>query len=336
MKETNNNMLVFVETRNDVIQSVGLELIGKARELADIKEAKVIAMVLGKNITESQAQDLIYHGADEVVVANHELLATYTNEAYAKVIYEIMQDENAFAAFFGASTIGRDLAPRLSCRIHTGLTADCTSLSIDEENGLLLMKRPAFGGNLFATIKCPNHRPQMATVRPGVMQKAELDESRKGEIRNWNVELTADQCGYEVIEEVHEEKGKMNIEDAHILVSGGRGVGNPENLKKLTDLATAIDATVSGSRAIVDAGWIDQGQQVGQTGKTVRPDVYFALGISGAIQHIAGMEESELIIAVNKNANAPIFGVADLGFVGDLNQVVPELTKAIQTAKNNK
>lgn len=329
-------VMVFVETRNDVIQTVGLELIGKARDLADVQNGQVVAVVLGDKISEQDAQDLIIHGADQAIIANHKLLKTYMNEPYTQVLVNIMQDIKPDSALFGASTIGRDLAPRVSARLHTGLTADCTGLEIDEVSGLLLMTRPAFGGNLFATIICPDHKPQMASVRPGVMQKKEKDNSRQGQISFLDIELDNSALTYEVLEEVAIVKTKKNIEDANILVSAGRGVGNPTNFNKLHDLANSLGAAISGSRAVVDAGWIDHAQQVGQTGKTVRPEVYFALGISGAIQHIAGMEESELIIAINKNPEAPIFEVADLGLVGDVNQIIPELVKALNNLKELK
>ena len=335
-KDQNKNIMVFVETRQNVVQTVGLELIGKARDLADVQKSKVIAVALGDNITEKQAQDLIAYGADEAIIANHKLLKTYRNEPYTKVLNKIISETKPDSTLFGASTIGRDLAPRISARLHTGLTADCTGLEIEESTGLLLMKRPAFGGNLFATIICPNHKPQMATVRPGVMQKKEKNSARAGKITNIKVELDNSSLTYEVLEEVVLPKAKKNIEDATILVSAGRGMGSQANLDKLDELANALGATVSGSRAVVDSGWIEQSQQVGQTGKTVRPEIYFALGISGAIQHVAGMEESEYIIAINKNAGAPIFEVADLGLVGDVNQIVPELIRALEALKERK
>lgn len=336
MKNLEKKIIVYVETRNDVIQNVGLELIGKARDLAEAQEGQVTAVVLGDNIRESQANDLVAYGADEVIVANHKLLKTYMNETYTRVLVDIIKDVKAESVLFGATTIGRDLAPRVSARLKTGLTADCTGLEIDPESGLLLMTRPAFGGNLFATIICPDHKPQMASVRPGVMQKKTKDTKRPGRISFLDVNLDDSALIYEVLEEVAVVKTKKNIEDANILVSAGRGLGNPANLNKLHDLANSLGAAISGSRAIVDAGWIDHSQQVGQTGKTVRPEVYFALGISGAIQHIAGMEESELIIAINKNPEAPIFEVADLGLIGDVNQIIPEVIKSLKNIKEQK
>ncbi len=336
MRDNNKNVMVYVEVRHNNIQNVGLELIGKARDLADAQNSNVIAVILGDKITDEQAQDIIAYGADEVIVANHDLLATYINESYTKVLVDIMKEINADSALFGASAIGRDLAPRVSARLHTGLTADCTGLEVDLEKEQLLMTRPAFGGNLFATIICPDHKPQMASVRPGVMQKKAKDQARKGSIIKWNVELDNSHINYEVLEEVVIKTEKKNIEEANILVSAGRGVGSADNLAKLSDLADNLGAMVAGSRAVVDAGWIEHQQQVGQTGKTVRPEVYFALGISGAIQHVAGMEESDLIIAINKNPEAPIFEVADLGLVGDVNQIIPELTKSLKELKERK
>ncbi len=229
----------------------------------------------------------------------------------------------------GASTIGRDLAPRVSARINTGLTADCTKLEVDEETKDLLMTRPAFGGNIMATIICPEHRPQMSTVRPGVMTLAEADTARKGVISKVPVAFDSADMNIEILEVVKETKAKVNIEDANILVSGGRGVGKPENMSTLENLALRLGGTVSASRAVVDAGWIDRNNQVGQTGKTVRPDLYFACGISGAIQHLAGMEDSEFIVAINKDETAPIFDAADLGIVGDVHKVIPELMKLL-------
>ncbi len=242
---------------------------------------------------------------------------------------EVVLDRKPDVILVGASTIGRDLAPRVSARINTGLTADCTKLEVDEETKDLLMTRPAFGGNIMATIICPEHRPQMSTVRPGVMTLAEADTARKGVISKVPVAFDSADMNIEILEVVKETKAKVNIEDANILVSGGRGVGKPENMSTLENLALRLGGTVSASRAVVDAGWIDRNNQVGQTGKTVRPDLYFACGISGAIQHLAGMEDSEFIVAINKDETAPIFDAADLGIVGDVHKVIPELMKLL-------
>ncbi len=326
------NVFVIAEQRDGELQKVSTELIGKARELADDLGQEVYAILLGENV-KAKADVLIHHGADKVIVVDHPLLKEYVTEPYAKSIYAIVQKYDPEIVLFGATSIGRDLAPRLAARIHTGLTADCTGLAIDEETRLLRMTRPAFGGNLMATIVCQNFRPQMATVRPGVMTPMENDNNRKGEVIMEDVGLTDADMNVKIIEVAKEEKKKLDITEARILVSGGRGLGGPEGFDLLAELAEAMEGEISSSRASVDAGWIEKARQVGQTGKTVRPDIYFALGISGAIQHLAGMEESGLIIAINKSDAAPIFDVADLGIVGDLHKVLPKLIEQYKKAK---
>ncbi|MDK2823441.1 MAG: electron transfer flavoprotein alpha subunit [Clostridia bacterium] len=323
---------VFAEQRGGEIQKVSLELLGKGKELAEQLGENLTAVILGNGIKD-RAKELIYYGADKVIVVDNELLDIYTTEPYTKVLAEIINERKPEIVLIGATSIGRDLAPRVSARVATGLTADCTSLKIDEETRNLLMTRPAFGGNIMATIICPNHRPQMSTVRPGVMQKLARDESRTLDIEEYPVQLTPADINVEILEVVKETKQKINIEDASILVSGGRGVGKPENFKLLEELAHKLGGLVSASRAAVDAGWIEHNRQVGQTGKTVRPDLYLACGISGAIQHVAGMEESECIIAVNTNPDAPIFEVADLGIVGDVTKVIPALIEELRILK---
>ena len=326
------NVFVIAEQRDGELQKVSTELIGKARELADDLGQEVYAILLGENV-KAKADVLIHHGADKVIVVDHPLLKEYVTEPYAKSIYAIVQKYDPEIVLFGATSIGRDLAPRLAARIHTGLTADCTGLAIDEETRLLRMTRPAFGGNLMATIVCQNFRPQMATVRPGVMPPMENDNDRKGEVIMEDVGLTDADMNVKIIEVAKEEKKKLDITEARVLVSGGRGLGGPEGFDLLAELAEAMEGEISSSRASVDAGWIEKARQVGQTGKTVRPDIYFALGISGAIQHLAGMEESGLIIAINKSDAAPIFDVADLGIVGDLNKVLPKLIEQYKKVK---
>lgn len=326
------NVFVIAEQRDGELQKVSTELIGKARELADDLGQEVYAILLGENV-KAKADVLIHHGADKVIVVDHPLLKEYVTEPYAKSIYAIVQKYDPEIVLFGATSIGRDLAPRLAARIHTGLTADCTGLAIDEETRLLRMTRPAFGGNLMATIVCQNFRPQMATVRPGVMTPMENDNNRKGEVIMEDVGLTDADMNVKIIEVAKEEKKKLDITEARILVSGGRGLGGPEGFDLLAELAEAMEGEISSSRASVDAGWIEKARQVGQTGKTVRPDIYFALGISGAIQHLAGMEESGLIIAINKSDAAPIFDVADLGIVGDLHKVLPKLIEQYKKVK---
>ena len=326
------NVFVIAEQRDGELQKVSTELIGKARELADDLGQEVYAILLGENV-KAKADVLIHHGADKVIVVDHPLLKEYVTEPYAKSIYAIVQKYDPEIVLFGATSIGRDLAPRLAARIHTGLTADCTGLEIDSETRLLRMTRPAFGGNLMATIVCQDYRPQMATVRPGVMTPMENDNNRKGEVIMEDVGLTDADMNVKIIEVAKEEKKKLDITEARILVSGGRGLGGPEGFDLLAELAEAMEGEISSSRASVDAGWIEKARQVGQTGKTVRPDIYFALGISGAIQHLAGMEESGLIIAINKSDSAPIFDVADLGIVGDLHKVLPKLIEQYKKVK---
>lgn len=327
-KSAYKNVFVFCEQRNGDIQPVALELLGKAQELASALNEKVVGMLLGDGIR-GEAQKLIEYGADKVICADCPELKSYLTEQYSQVVYQMIEQYQPSIVLFGATTIGRDLAPRLSARLSTGLTADCTKLEISEE-GELMMTRPAFGGNLMATIMCVEHRPQMSTVRPGVMQKRDRDANRKGNIIDFKPTFDTSKFKVKLLQEVKNEKDRVDITEAKILVSGGRGVGNKEGFAKLQRLADVLGAQVSSSRAMVDAGVMDHDRQVGQTGKTVRPDVYFACGISGAIQHLAGMEESELIIAINKDKFAPIFQVADLGIVGDVNKVIPLLTEKIE------
>lgn len=326
------NVLVVCEQRDGNLQSVSLELIGKARELADELKEEVIAVIAGKKVSDL-TQELISYGADKVYYVEDDKLDKYITEPYVKVMTTIINDLKPQIVLFGATSIGRDLAPRVSSRIGCGLTADCTKLEIDEEVGLLNMTRPTFGGNLLATIQSPEARPQMSTVRPGVMPKQDEDKNRTGEVNKYDIDIEDKDINIEVIEEKLADKKKIKIEDAQVLVSVGRGIGSADNMKLAYDLAEVLEGEVSSSRAVVDAGWVEKDRQVGQTGKTVRPNLYIALGISGAIQHLAGMEESDLIIAVNKNPDANIFNVADVGIVGDINEVVPELIKKTKVAK---
>ena len=322
------NVYVIAEQRDGKIMKVSYELIGKARELADDLGQEVVAVLMGSGV-EAVAGDLAKAGADKVVVVDDPMLAEYVTEPYTKAVTAVIKAQDPEIVIFGASSIGRDLAPRVSARIHTGLTADCTKLEIDPETKLLNMTRPAFGGNIMATIICANHRPQMATVRPGVMQ-ALADCDKVGTVEKFDVEFTAEDMNVEICEVVKTEKKSVDITEAKILVSGGRGLGGPEGFEPLRELAKVLGGEVSSSRAAVDAGWIDKDRQVGQTGKTVRPDLYIACGISGAIQHAAGMEECEFIVAINKEESAPIFNICDLGIVGDLNKIVPKLTEALK------
>ncbi len=328
-------ILVFAEQRDGILQNVGLELVGKAKELAQTLEAPVTAVVIGHNI-EKLADTLGEYGADKVIVVDQERLAMYDTEAYAQVFKAIIDAKKPEIVLFGATTLGRDLAPRVSSRMDTGLTADCTKLEVNPETKGLEMTRPAFGGNLMATIICPDHRPQMSTVRPGVMQKAPKVEERKAEVEKFDVKLDTSKMKVKVLEVVKETKNKVDISEAKILVSGGRGIGSAENFAALESVAKELGATVSASRAAVDAGFISHDRQVGQTGKTVRPDIYFACGISGAIQHVAGMEESDYIVAINKDKEAPIFNIADLGIVGDANKIAVQLLEALKKSKEAK
>lgn len=319
---------VFAEQRGGVLQSVSRELLGKARELASTLGEEVCAVLLGSGV-EALAAECVAYGADKVLLADAPELKDYLTEPYTQAMYQIATEYKPSIVLIGATTIGRDLGPRLSARLSTGLTADCTGLDISDE-GHLMMTRPAFGGNLMATIVCKEHRPQMSTVRPGVMRAGAKDDNRKGEVVRVAPKFDSSKFRVRLLESVKEEKNLVDITEANILVSGGRGVGNAEGFAMLREFADTIKAEVSSSRAMVDAGVMDHSRQVGQTGKTVRPDVYFAMGISGAIQHLAGMEESDYIIAVNKDKFAPIFQVADLGIVGDLRKIVPILAQKLK------
>lgn len=334
------DIYVVAEQRDGVVAKVSLELIGEATKLAADLGQKVFAILLGDKIKD-QAQGLIEYGADGVVYVEDPILAEYVTEPYAKALTAVIKECNPEIVLYGATSIGRDLAPRVASRVHTGLTADCTKLDIDvfkagdEDPGqkLLFMTRPAFGGNIMATILCKNHRPQMATVRPGVMKKLDKDASRKGDIKEIKVEFAPSDMNVVIREVVKATHKATDITEARCLVSGGRGIGGPEFFGTLQELADVIGGEISSSRANVDAGWAPKDRQVGQTGKTVRPELYMACGISGAIQHVAGMEGSECVIAINKNDTASIFDVADLGIVGDVKVIVPKLTEALKKYK---
>lgn len=326
---------VFIQQVEGVTAPVSFELLGKAKELAKALNTTVSAVLCGYNVA-SLADELGEYGADTVVLIDDPALSEYTTEPYAQAMFGVIDYFKPEIVLYGATTIGRDLAPRVSARVHTGLTADCTRLEIDPETGRLLMTRPAFGGNLMATIICPDFRPQMATVRPGVMQRAERVEGRRARVLPFNLKIEHNDCFVEVLDVIKKMNETVDISEAKILVSGGRGMGSKENFRMLYDLADALGGRVAASRAAVDAGWADKEMQVGQTGRTVRPKLYIAVGISGAIQHLAGMEESEVIIAINRDETAPIFNVADYGVVGDLGKVVPMLTEKIRALKEEK
>ncbi len=338
--EEYKGVYVFAQQVDNEISSIAFELLGKAKDLAKDLSTDVTAVLLGSGVKDL-ADKLAEYGADKVIVVDDPELKVYRTEPYAHALSSVINKYKPEIVLVGATAIGRDLGPRVSARVATGLTADCTVLEIgdfplqaipgqEQKHNQLLMTRPAFGGNTIATIACPDNRPQMATVRAGVMQKIEPIKGAKAVVEEYNPGFTPDNKYVEILDVVKAVTDTVDIMDAKILVSGGRGVGSPENFKILEDLAEVLGGTVSCSRAVVDSGWKPKDLQVGQTGKTVRPNVYFAIGISGAIQHVAGMEESDIIIAINKDADAPIFDVADYGIVGDLNKIVPKLTESLK------
>lgn len=325
-------IFIFIEQVENRIAGVSFELIGKARELAAKLNTEVTAVLLGYQV-EPLTTELARYGADRVIMVNDPALETYMTEPYAKSLAAVVQEYKPEIMLYGATAIGRDLAPRVSARVHTGLTADCTRLEIQEETNNLLMTRPAFGGNIMATILCPEHRPQMATVRPGVMQRAAVMEGASCPVIDFKVDNLAACQNVEILKVLKKISEQKDIMDAKVLVAGGRGMGNAGNFKMLEELAGLLGGTVAASRAAVDAGWQEKDRQVGQTGKTVRPNLYIACGISGAIQHLTGMEESDCIIAINSDETAPIFEVADYGVVGDVRKIVPQMIQKIQMLK---
>ena len=346
--EEYKGVFVFAQQVDNVLDGVAFELLGKGRDLAKDLNTEVTAVLLGSGI-KGLADQLAEYGADRVIVVDDPELKEYRTEPYAHALASVINEYKPEIMLVGATAIGRDLGPTVSARVKTGLTADCTSLEIgdfplvaapgkedEQKHNQLLMTRPAFGGNTIATIACPDNRPQMATVRPGVMQKIAPIVGAKANVVEFNPGFTPNNRYVEILNIVKAVKTTANIMEAKILVSGGRGVGSKENFKLLEDLAEVLGGTVSCSRAVVENGWLPVDLQVGQTGKTVRPQIYFAIGISGAIQHVAGMEDSDLIIAINKDEDAPIFDVADYGLVGDLNKIVPALTAALKEEMGNK
>ncbi|MGI6424247.1 MAG: FAD-binding protein [Tepidanaerobacteraceae bacterium] len=321
---------IFAEQRGGNITNTSFEILGQARNLADDLDVKVSAVLLGNGL-EDKAKELIAYGADTVYLIENPVLENYVTETYCNIIEKLINKFKPEIFLFGATNIGRDLAPRIAARVNTGLTADCTELSIDQDTKLLKQTRPAFGGNLMATILCPNTRPQMATVRPGVMQKINPDPSRQGSIVRENCDDEDITNTRTVVKEVFRDVKKViNLEEAQIIVSGGRGVGGPEGFKLLQEVADLLGGMVGASRSAVDEGWIPSTHQVGQTGKTVRPNLYIACGISGAIQHLAGMQNSKIIVAINKNPNAPIMKIADYAIEGDLFRVLPVLIEELK------
>lgn len=321
----------FAEQRGGKLANVALELLGQGRKLADALGEPLVAVLMGHGV-EGEAKRLIAHGADQVFLADIPELERFLEEPYTQVMVDLIRHENPNIILMGATAIGRSLAPKIAARLGTGLTADCTGLEVDVAEKNLMQTRPAFGGNLMATILCPNHRPQMATVRPKVFKPIAADESRQGKIVKVDLSKTVWDLKAKILEVVNEVGHSVNLEEANIIVSGGRGLCDPKNFQLVRDLAEVLGGAVGASRAAVDAGWIPYAHQVGQTGKTVGPKVYFACGISGAIQHRAGMQSSDLIIAINKDPDAPIFKIATFGIVGDVLEILPLLTKEFKKA----
>ena len=333
MEAMTKDLWVFVETNEDgTAKNVGLELLTPGKDMAAKQGGALVAVVIGSKVDEA-VKAASEHGADKVIVVDGPEYASYTTDAYAIALCALVEKYGPTSMLIGATNNGRDLGPRVSCRLKTGLTADCTGLDIDPESGNVAWTRPAFGGNLMATILCPDHRPQIGTVRPGVFKKSEAGEA-KAEIVKEDIHVDAKDIRTQVLELIKEADGEnVDLEGADIIVSGGRGVGGPEGFEPVKALADALGGVVGASRAAVDAGWIAHAHQVGQTGKTVGPKLYIACGISGAIQHVAGMSGSDCIVAINKDPEAPIFDIADYGVVGNLFEVLPVLTEEIKKAR---
>lgn len=321
---------VVAEQKDGKIGKITFQLLGKAGELAQALDVKVVCLIAGSNVSKL-SKELIHHGAHKVICLDHSSLKQYKTETYSEAISEIIMQKKPEIVLIGATHNGRDLAPRIANRVNTGLTADCTELEIDAKERLLLQTRPAFGGNIMATIICPDHRPQISTVRPGVMKEKGPDITRTGE-----EEIIKD-IKRPVVEKVNikkivkEIKHYVNLEDAEVIVAGGRGVGSREKFAVIEKLAETLQGEIGASRAAIDSGWISADHQVGQTGKSVSPKLYIACGISGAIQHLAGMQGSDCIVAINKDKHAPIFSVADYGIVGDLHQIIPNIIEELKT-----
>lgn len=329
----NKNLWVYIESADGAAKNVGLELLTPGRELAGLQGGKLVAVTIGHNNKET-ARAAGEYGADIVLEIDAPEYEAYTTDAYTHAFYSLVNEYQPAAILIGATLNGRDLAPRLACRLKTGLTADCTGLTIDEESGNIAWTRPAFGGNLMATILCPEHRPQIGTVRPGVFKKGDRISRHTYEVIKKEIAIGPSLIRTRTVEVIRETAGALvDLEGAEIIVCGGRGLGKPENFAILEDLAKSLNATVGASRAAVDAGWISHAHQVGQTGKMVGPKLYIACGISGAIQHTVGMSSSDVIVAINKDPDAPIFQIADYSIVGDLLEIVPRLTEAVRTAR---
>lgn len=332
MSGTNKNIWALIEVHNGQAKSVGLEMLVGARKLADAVNEKVVAVVIGKD-TEDVVKAAVSYGADQVIVLDSADYAEYSTEGFTYAIEQLVNKYEPSTILIGATINGRDLAPRLAARLKTGLAADCTGLEIDGASGTVQWTRPVYGGNSMAVVECPETRPQIGTVRASVFKRGEPDTARTAEIINENIEIPAGTIRTSIVEKIAEIAEGIKLEDAEVVVSGGRGVGSAENFALLKELADLLGGAVGASRAAVDAGWISHLAQVGQTGKTVSPKLYIACGISGAIQHLAGMSGSDRVIAINRDPDAPIFEVADYGIVGNIKDVVPALTEAIKKLK---
>lgn len=334
MEAKTKDLWVYMETEeNGTAKNVGIELLTPAKDMAAKQGGTLTAVVIGSHV-DAAVKTAEAYGAERVIVVEGDEYAQYSTDAYCHAMCTLIEKYGPSSLLIGATNDGRDLAPRIACRLKTGLTADCTALDIDEESGNVAWTRPAFGGNLMATILCPDHRPQIGTIRPGVFKKGDPADGRAKVIRE-EIHMDKKDIRTRIVELIREmESDKVDLEGAEIIVSGGRGVGGPNGFGPVKELAKALGASVGASRAAVDAGWISHSHQVGQTGKTVAPRLYIACGISGAIQHLAGMSGSDVIVAINKDPDAPIFGAADYGVVGDLFEVLPVLTQEVMKARS--
>lgn len=328
------NVWAYIETENGKEKKVGFELLRPGREIADALGEKLVAIVIGNDV-KKVAEKALEYGADEVILLDDPIYDRYLTDTVYSSFIKLVDKYKPDTILIGATNNGRDFGPRVACKLSTGLTADCTDISYNEETNNVTWTRPAFGGNLMANIECPNTRPQMGTVRPGVYKKPEKISNEDGIIIEEKIEIPKDEIRTSIKETIREVLEEVNLEDAEIIVSGGRGLGKAENFSYIRDLAKALNGTVGASRAAVDSGWIPHAHQVGQTGKTVAPKIYIACGISGAIQHLAGISGADRVIAINKDRNAHIFEVADYGIVGDLFEVIPQFIKEINKYKNN-
>jgi electron transfer flavoprotein alpha subunit len=332
MMEEYRGVWVFIEQNDGKIEGVSLELLGAGRKLADKLEVPLSGVLLGYKV-KPLSQEVISYGADQVYVVDHEVMKDYRTESYMQAVINLAEKYKPEIFLYGATANGKDLASAVATDLSTGLTADTTMLDVELEKRLLEASRPAFGGNIMATILCKKHRPQMATVRPKVMKALEPDPSRQGKVIEELITLKEEDMRTKVLKIVKDVTKKVNLADAHVVVAGGKGMGDLQGFQLIHELADSIGATVGGTRDVVEAGWLPHEQQIGQTGETITPKIYFAIGISGAIQHIVGMKNSEFIIAINKDPEAPIFDVATYGIVGDAMEIVPKLIKQFKEAR---